>query len=92
MSFICIEYISTTNNGNPVVELMVSSVKDAFITGKILDSSVNVIAWRIKDLKGGLKFNYGWAPETEWKKYKQVFYPEPIAMFNDSVSHTVKPG
>lgn len=90
MSFICIEYVSTSDNGTPIVELMVSSVKDAFITGNILDSSSGIIAWRIKDLKGGLKFNYGWAPETEWKKYKQVFYPESVAVFYENTNPAIK--
>jgi hypothetical protein len=92
MSFISIEYLSDSSGGTPIVELIVSSVKDAFITGNVLDNANGVIAWRIKDLKGGLKFNYGWAPETEWKKYKQVFFPESIGMFKDNPSTTTKPG
>ena len=92
MSFICIEYVSSYSGNTPVVELMVSSVKDAFITGNILDNSNSVIAWRIKGLQGGLKFNYGWAPEEEWHKYKQVFFPESVGMFNDNVNITDKPG
>jgi hypothetical protein len=75
MSFICIEYASSSGN-TPIVELMVSSVKDAFITGNILDNSSSVIAWRIKGLQGSLKDNYGWVPEAEWYKYRQVFFPE----------------
>lgn len=74
MSFICIEYIPSATSCVSVLEVIVSSVKDAFITGSIFDNSSDVVAWRIKDLKGGLKYNYGWAPESEWKKYKQSFF------------------
>lgn len=90
MSFICIEYLSSGSGNTPIVELMVSSVKDAFITGNILDNSSSVIAWRIKGLQGGLKFNYGWAPEEEWYKYKQVFYPESVAMFDQNANLATK--
>lgn len=85
MSFICIEYASSSGS-TPIVELMVASVRDAFITGNVLDKSPCIIAWRIKDLKGGLKFNYGWAPETEWNKYKQVFFPESTSVFEKPIT------
>ncbi len=87
MSFIIIEYTT----GDTIIEIAVSSVRDAFITGSILDKSPSIFAWRIKDLKGGLKYNYGWAPESEWNKYKQVFFPESVTDINSKLSITIKP-
>lgn len=71
MSFITVQFVK--NNQTKPIDVIVSSVHDAFHLGMTLDLCSDVSMWRIKNIEGGLKFNFGWSPESEWNKYQQDF-------------------
>jgi hypothetical protein len=40
-----------------------------------------------KNIEGGLKFNFGWSPESEWNKYQQDFAPIFLHTINIKINN-----